>query len=285
MSASARTTAIAIALMSLALPAQDAESKPEVGKTWQQLAAEDSKSLAARLREPLAALADEQGRVAMGRVPMGRLVKVLRSTGFGAGAEGSRAVAADIELLTSLDPEQSGTVALDKLPAIVESAFAAAMESRSSLDTDGDGILTKKEYAVGQVPKFGEFDEHGLDGHGRGHFRREDRDEDGTISLAGEAFVRVQARVHGQVERLMLCVHLANGLDGQATIDRDAFAKFFAQKPETADGLWTKTAREATTLPTNELSQAIARLRGDDRTALCEAVFGKAPTAEGDAGK
>lgn len=280
MSASARTTAIAIALMSLALPAQDAESKPEVGKTWQQLAAEDSKSLAARLREPLAALADEPGRV-----PMGRLVKVLRSTGFGAGAEGSRAVAADIELLTSLDPEQSGTVTLDKLPAIVERAFAAAMESRSSLDTDGDGILTKKEYAVGQVPKFGEFDEHGLDGHGRGHFRREDRDEDGTISLAGETFVRVQARVHGQIERLMLCVHLANGLDGQATIDRDAFAKFFAQKPETADGLWSRTAREATTLPTNELSQAIARLRGDDRTALCEAVFGKASTAEGDAGK
>ncbi|MEM7206155.1 MAG: hypothetical protein AAF628_38230 [Planctomycetota bacterium] len=264
-----RDLAIAIALTGIVMPAQTEAAEASAEKSWEDLATNASKPLARGMQETLRPMTGEDGAV-----PMAELVAALRRTGVGSGREGSRTVAADLEFVGALDPEQSGRVMPKNVMAAIRAAFTAGMESRTSLDTDGDGILTKKEYAVGQVPKFGEFDEHGLDGHGRGHFRREDSNQDGQISLAEETFLRVQSRVAGRVHRFRWCILVDRAMKGETEIGFERFASMVEADAEVAKELWNKLAGEASELALNELSPAVARLRAGQRDDLLRAVFG-----------
>ncbi len=82
------------------------------------------------------------------------------------------------------------------------------MESRTSLDGNGDGGVTPREYSLSQ-PKTGQpVDENGLDGHARGHFEREDYDHDGVISMA-EIAERVYASKVRRFRTMQLGLRLA----------------------------------------------------------------------------
>lgn len=211
-----------------------------------------------------------------GSFALGDLIQVLRATGVGAEVEGrrNRNARGDTALITALDGDQDGRVSPAEVRSAIAATFAKSLESRTSLDLDGDGILTKKEYAVGQVPKFGEFDEHGLDGHGRSHFRREDSNEDGVISLIDETFARIESRVAARVQRIGLCVAIAGrSAEGAEKLFLPSLEALLDADRETVAALWKAMECEADgPLLMTDLSAALAKLPTEQRDVLRTAL-------------
>ena len=114
----------------------------------------------------------------------------------------------DIEFLTALDGNRDRTLTVAEAQEAITSDVVEAFESRTSLDANGDGRVTPREYGLSQ-PKTGRpVDDDGLDGHARGHFEREDYDRDGVISTV-EIAERVSSSKARRVRAIQLGLRLA----------------------------------------------------------------------------
>ena len=137
---------------------------------------------------------DEDGD---GAVDFAVLVRALKAVGYGRAAAvqrgrggrgggrrgGGSAQTSDVEFLASIDGNGDRMLTREEAREAIEREVRENMESRTSLDGDGDGAVSAREYSLSQAIR-GETDADGLDGHARGHFRREDFDGDGGISVA-----------------------------------------------------------------------------------------------------
>lgn len=110
---------------------------------------------------------------------------------------------ADVEFLMALDANRDGQLTVAEARDAIRSDVSEAMESRTSLDADGDGRVTPREYALSQPRTGRPVDGDGLDGHARGHFQREDSNHDGVLSTA-----EIAARVHLSKERRFRAMQL-----------------------------------------------------------------------------
>lgn len=117
--------------------------------------------------------------------------------GGGRRGGGEAAQTSDVEFLASIDGNGDRMLTREEAREAIEREVRENMESRTSLDGDGDGAVSAREYSLSQAIR-GETDANGLDGHARGHFRREDFDGDGGISVAeiGERVLVALRRRH-----------------------------------------------------------------------------------------
>ena len=132
-------------------------------------------------------LRGRRGRGATGGGPRG-------NRGGGGGPGGLQS--ADVEFLMALDANGDGQLTAAEARDAIRSDVSQAMESRTSLDADGDGRVIPREYALSQPRTGRPVDADGLDGHARGHFQREDSDRNGVLSMA-----EIAARVRLSKER------------------------------------------------------------------------------------
>ena len=126
----------------------------------------------------------------------------------------------DIEFLTTLDSNRDRTLTREETHEAIQSAAAELMGSRSSLDANGDGEVTAREYALSQPRTGRPVDDDGLDGHVRGHFEREDYDRNGVITL-GEIAKRASANLSRRIRALQLCLRLSladSNEDGEVSL-------------------------------------------------------------------
>lgn len=146
--------------------------------------------------------------------------------GRGRGRRGSNP-SADIEFAGSLDQNRDGKVMQEEVRAAVMAALVESFEGKKSLDIDGDGKISKREYAISMPKKFGDVDEFGLDGHARGHFQREDFDDDGVLSI-DEVSSPIVDRLAQRVRTMQLAVRIAVAdADKNQSITADEFAAKF----------------------------------------------------------
>ena len=54
-----------------------------------------------------------------------------------------------------------------ELRGVIETSLKKALDSKATIDTNQDGKISKKEYAITMPKKFGEIDEHGMDSFDR----------------------------------------------------------------------------------------------------------------------
>lgn len=218
-----------------------------------------------------------------GEVKLADIVSKLKVVGFGSAAGDDRwskyQAKKDVEFLSSLDKDKNGKVSVDEAKNQVAESLIKTLKSRTDLDRDGDGRISKKEYAVSQRPKFGKMDSDGLDGHGRGHFKREDPDQDGYISLATETLPRYFQRELSAVNRIQLCLRLAKLLGSEVEeVNEESFAKIFgegARKEEVAK-VWknittTRTrngSNKVNNFKAKEVSSRIGRLSKENTEFL-----------------
>lgn len=87
----------------------------------------------------------------------------------------------DLLFLKELDADENLILEKDEMMQVIDQQIADHLADQLSVDHDGDGSLTIKEYCL-MVPTRGEVDENGADWHQRGHFKHEDSNSDGLIS-------------------------------------------------------------------------------------------------------
>lgn len=112
----------------------------------------------------------------------------------------------DLEFMAAIDGNDDGALTTAEAREAIEREVRENMDSRVSLDGDGDGAVSPWEYGLSQ-PIRGEADADGLDGHARGHFRREDFDGDGSLSVA-EIGERTRASLSGRYRAMQLALRL-----------------------------------------------------------------------------
>ena len=112
----------------------------------------------------------------------------------------------DLEFMAAIDGNDDGALTTAEAREAIEREVRENMDSRASLDGDGDGAVSPREYGLSQ-PVRGETDADGLDGHARGHFRREDFDGDGSLSVA-EIGERTRASLSGRYRAMQLALRL-----------------------------------------------------------------------------
>lgn len=128
---------------------------------------------------------------------------------------GGSAQTSDMEFLASIDGNGDRMLTREEAREAIEREVRENMESRTSLDGDGDGAVSAREYSLSQAIR-GETDADGLDGHARGHFRREDFDGDGGISAAeiGERVLVALRRRHRAMQLSLRLLALDANADG-----------------------------------------------------------------------
>lgn len=130
-----------------------------------------------------------------------------RGRGGGRRGGGGEAVrTSDLEFMAAIDGNDDGALTTAEAREAIEREIRENMDSRASLDGDGDGAVSPREYGLSQ-PIRGETDADGLDGHARGHFRREDFDGDGSLSVA-EIGERARASLSGRYRAMQLSLRL-----------------------------------------------------------------------------
>lgn len=140
-----------------------------------------------------------------------------RGSGRARGSGSGEMSPSDLQFLSSLDANRDRILSAEEVRRAVALDVAEAMESRTGLDANSDGAVSAREYALSQ-PKTGRpVDKDGLDGHGRGHFEREDLNHDGALSvteIAKRVYSTKIRRIHAM--QLGLRLELADvNSDGQ----------------------------------------------------------------------
>ncbi|MFT6182336.1 MAG: Ca2+-binding EF-hand superfamily protein [Akkermansiaceae bacterium] len=89
--------------------------------------------------------------------------------------------ASELTFLTSLDLDKDLKLTKEEVNTSLTTQLEKILQSRLAVDRNGDTKLSLKEYAL-IVPARGEISpEDGVDWHQRGHFKDDDRNEDGLI--------------------------------------------------------------------------------------------------------
>lgn len=129
-----------------------------------------------------------------------------RGGGRRRGGGGKAVRTSDLEFMAAIDANDDGALTTAEAWEAIEREIRENLDSRASLDGDGDGAVSPREYGLSQ-PIRGETDADGLDGHARGHFRREDFDGDGSLSVA-EIGERTRASLSGRYRAMQLALRL-----------------------------------------------------------------------------
>lgn len=148
-----------------------------------------------------------------------------RGSGSGGGRYGGLR-SSDVEFLAAIDENRDGKVTPDELHAAIKRDMSESARSRSELDTDGNGEISTHEYSLSMPPRDNSpRGEDGLDGHGRGHFNREDLNRDGVIS-ADEIVERVALQAEPRIRAIVLSLRLASraDTDGNSAVSSDELA-------------------------------------------------------------
>lgn len=194
-----------------------------------------------------------------------------RETAGGPGGRGGgrpNMGAADVEFAASLDADQDGKVTLADLRAAVEASLKKALEGKASLDTNQDGTISKKEYAISMPYKFGEIDELGMDGHARAHFKQEDHDGNGELSF-DEVVRPVIARTTARVRAMQLAARLAAAnADEDSTLTVKELQAKLGAPVAAGEAPWTALGLKADAVALDSLYGALVRLSEDDAKAL-----------------
>lgn len=176
--------------------------------------------------------------------------------------------AADVEFAASLDANRDGSVTLAEIQSAIETDLRKAFERKASLDTDNDGKVTKKEYATSMPRKFGEVDEFGLDGHARGHFQREDLDQNGELSIE-EVAKPVIARLASRIRAMQLSARLvAADADHDKSLSVKELQTGLNSDVNASETYWKTLGLEADALPVENLFRSLSRLSPDDAAKL-----------------
>lgn len=228
------------------------------------------------------------GLVKDGQADFNRFVTAVRAAGLGkpatppSGAAGNAGggrrgggpdtSAADIEFAASLDANRDGTVTMEELRGAIESDLSKAMERKASLDTDSDGKVSKKEYAMSMPPKFGEIDEHGMDGHARGHFQQEDLDKNGELSIE-EVAGPVLARATSRIRAMQLAARLiAADADHDNRLGVEELRASFGSTVDRDQSPWEALGFESDAIPVEHLYRVLSRLSREDAKALDQSL-------------
>lgn len=141
------------------------------------------------------------------------------------GGESSGVSEADVEFAAKLDADKDGSTTAAEIRAAVQSDYEERLQARLSLDVDGDGRVTAREYALSQPSRGDDVDEDGLSGHARSHFEREDLDRDGSISRAEVAQRAFEASMR-RVRSMRLALQLrSKDADADGTLSADEAAQ------------------------------------------------------------
>lgn len=146
----------------------------------------------------------EEYRVAWAELASRRGGRGGRSRGGGRG----EVDAGHVEFLAGLDRSADRKLTAAESTDAIRTEISEAMEERTSLDVNGDGFVAPQEYALSQPAGRNPSGGSGLDGHALDHFRREDLDGDGAISIA-EVARRVGATKLRMFTAIQLSLRLA----------------------------------------------------------------------------
>lgn len=194
----------------------------------------------------------------------------------GGGGRGGRGgmnnAEADTAFAASLDANRDGKVSRDELKQAVEALLVKALERPASMDTDLDGSISKKEYAISMPPKFGEIDADGMDGHARGHFKQEDKDEDGKLSVE-EVATPALARVANRVRNLRLAVVLASAdTNGDGKLSVEEIQARVSGEATPGEGAWKALGFANGDVAVDTLYHALSRLPQPEAEELVKAL-------------
>ncbi|QDU76028.1 EF hand [Bremerella volcania] len=129
----------------------------------------------------------------------------------GGGPGGSSATTSqDAALLVSFDGNRDRLISIDEIKAALQKEVDRQTLEKLKLDKDGDGQVSKAEYAAQIEAEEGtELDEEGLDRRSRMTFSREDADQDGVITKQ-EITQQVLRQLSLRAEALGYCLLLAS---------------------------------------------------------------------------
>lgn len=192
-----------------------------------------------------------------------------REVGEGSGGRPRPAAgAADIEFITAIDANHDGKVTMAELRGAIETSLKKALDSKATIDTNQDGKISKKEYAITMPKKFGEIDEHGMDGHARAHFKADDRD--GNDELSFEEIVNpIIARQTARVRTIQLAVRLASAnTDGDSILTTQELETRVGSAPDTTQSPWTALPFKNGGIALDSIYGALSRMPEKDALEL-----------------
>lgn len=169
----------------------------------------------------------------------------------------------ELDTLQGIDQNKDLKTDAEEIEESIRGYLAFELNDRLSVDGDGDKKLTLQEYAL-SVPARGEIEEDGVDWHQRGHFKSEDKDENGILDIEE----LMGYTVEGVLKRAAL-VHLVHTLpaadkDGDKALNEEEFSAI----SEKAGDLWAEASLLADPMPLDQAYASLYWLSAEDIEAL-----------------
>ena len=113
----------------------------------------------------------------------------------------------DIQFLTTIDSSKDHMIVASEVARAISDEIAQVAQSRTSLDSDQDGIITLAEYRLSR-PGANPADTGEVNGHTRRHFEMEDTNDDGVID-SQEVFERATRGPLKRVQSMAVAISMA----------------------------------------------------------------------------